>query len=262
VLSTVKVDEIVGINRLRHPDPKISYRRDWGSYALTIKKIGRTVYETSSGREYITDQHHVLLLRKGLSSMIHPEMGECITIEFNGDIPDNLPEITSFDIIRNSAPIGILDKMEKEWNFRRPSYQNTCMAGIYQLFAILERTGTADYSSLRYYRLIQPALEYLSQEYGNPELGNEALADQVNMSCSYFRRVFKQTFQTTPMQYLQSYRINKAKELFLEEDRTITEIAETVGFSSSFYFDVVFKKETGMTPSEYSKQNMLTAVGL
>jgi AraC-like DNA-binding protein len=261
MLSCVKVNEIVGINRLYHPDPKTSYRRDWGNYALTIKKIGRTVYETQDGKEYLTDKHHILLLRKGLSSMIYPEMGECITIEFNGEISDTLPEITSFDIVRNAAPVEILDKMEKEWNFRRPSWQNSCMAGIYQLFAILERTDMADYKSLRYYQLIKPALEYVSREYSDPELGNETLARQVNMSSSWFRRVFKQAFQTTPMQYLQTYRINKAKELFLKEEYTISEVSELVGFASSFYFDVVFKKETGMTPSEYARQNMISAVG-
>jgi AraC-like DNA-binding protein len=53
------------------------------------------------------------------------------------------------------------------------------------------------------------------------------------------------------MQYLLSVRIDKVKELLLTERLLVSEVAQMVGFSSLYYLDYVFKKETGMTPTEY-----------
>jgi AraC-like DNA-binding protein len=147
--------------------------------------------------------------------------------------------------------VNILDKMESEWTFKRPSYWNSCMSALYQIFAILERHETAATVPLWYYKLIQPAMEYMAQNYGDPDLNNDILAAQANMSTSYFRRLFKKIFSQTPMQYLLSIRIDKVKELLLTERLLVSEVARMVGFSSLYYFDYVFKKETGMTPTEY-----------
>jgi AraC-like DNA-binding protein len=260
MLSAVKINEIIGVNRLEHLPDRTTYRRDWENYALTIKKIGRTVYETGDGQKYVSDQSHMLLLRKGLSSIIHAGMGECITVEFSGSMSDVLQDITSFHLSKNTFPIEILEKMEGEWTFKRTSWQNSCMAGLYQLFALLEKIDFSSYLPLRSCRQIQPALEYIEKNYGDSELDNEILAKQVNMSISYFRRIFKQTFKVTPIKYLQTIRINKAKELLLTERFTVNKASEMVGFSSPFYFDTVFKKETGITPTDYMRSNMISNI--
>jgi AraC-like DNA-binding protein len=261
LLSAVKVDEIIGVNRLEHRQVRTSYRRDWENYALTIKKTGRTVYETGDGKRYVSDQSHMLLLRKGLSSLIHAGMGECITVEFSGAISDTLPEITSFHLLQETFPINILEKMEGEWAFKRTSWQNSCMAGLYQLFAILEKIDFIDYLSLRSCRQLQPALEYIEKNYHDADLSNEVLAKQINMSASYFRKIFKQMLKVSPIRYLQTVRINKAKELLVTERFTVNEVSELTGFSSPFYFDAVFKKETGITPTDYIRLNMIGSKG-
>jgi AraC-like DNA-binding protein len=257
MLSAVKVNEIIGVNRLEHRQERTTYRRDWENYALTIKKTGRTVYETGDGKKYVSDQNHMLLLRKGLSSLIHAGMGECITVEFSGAISDTLPDITSFHLSRGTFPINILEKMEGEWTFKRTSWQNSCMAGIYQLFAILEKIDFFNYLPLRSCRQIQPALEYIEKNYHDVELDSEVLAKQVNMSASYFRKIFKRMLKVSPIRYLQTVRIDKAKEFLIAECFTVNEVSELAGFSSPFYFDTVFKKETGMTPTDYIRSNMI-----
>jgi len=247
MLPTIRINEIGSVYRLTH-QASTSYRRDWAAYALTIKKIGRTVYETSSGA-YITDHSHMLLLRKGLSCVIHPEMGECVTIEFDGNFSDSLPEVTSFEIRSNFGSIDIIDQMEANWTSKTLSYQYACMSGFYQILSLLEldsHTNTVP-------RLLQihPALDFIEQNFGDPDLGNEVLAKCVNLSVSHFRKLFHDTLRKSPIKYLRKVRINKAKELLVAEGKTITETSEIVGFSSPFYFDVVFKKETGMTPTDF-----------
>jgi AraC-like DNA-binding protein len=147
--------------------------------------------------------------------------------------------------------------MEGEWAFKRTSWQNSCMAGIYQLFAILEKIDFFDYLPLRSCRQIQPALEYIEHNYQDVELDSEVLEKQVNMSASYFRKIFKRMIKVSPIRYLQSVRINKAKEFLVTERFTVNEVSELTGFSSPFYFDTVFKKETGMTPTDYIRSNMI-----
>jgi hypothetical protein len=50
MLTAVKVNEIIGVNRLEHRQTRTTYRRDWEHYALTIKKTGRTVYAAGAGK--------------------------------------------------------------------------------------------------------------------------------------------------------------------------------------------------------------------
>jgi two-component system response regulator YesN len=124
------------------------------------------------------------------------------------------------------------------------------MSGLYQILSLLERNGGAA-TIVPGRRQIQPALEFIEQNYGDPDLSNDVLARTVNLSVSHFRKLFRGTLNRSPMQYLRTVRINKAKELLTVNGKNITETSDITGFSSPFYFDVVFKKETGMTPMNY-----------
>ena len=55
------------------------------------------------------------------------------------------------------------------------------------------------------------------------------------------------------MDYFTRLKVDKAKELIREENYTFTEISEKLGFNTSQYFTTVFKRVSGMTPSEYAK---------
>jgi AraC-like DNA-binding protein len=252
VPSNLTIQDIIAVNRLNYTVLRNTWHRDRPCYALTAKKKGRTLYESLKGQKFMSDENHILLIKKGITySYTFEELGECIMIEFDGQLPEDLPQISSFGINVNLGIFNIFDKMESEWTFKRPSYRNSCMSTLYQIFAILERHETADTIPLRYYKLIQPSMEYMAKNYGSPDLDNDILAARSNMSTSYFRRLFKRIFFQTPMQYLLSIRIDKVKELLLTEQLSISEVSQMVGFSSVFYFDYVFKKETGMTPTEY-----------
>ena len=256
-MPLTRINEVTGVNSLRHREDA-GYRRDWDNYSLTIKRTGRTVYETAKGEKFVTDADHLLLLREGLSCFIRAGIGECITIEFSGSFSDTMPDISLFTIKRNAAAVNIiLDRIEKEWTFKRVAYQNVCLSGLYQLLAILERDGDTVAASAKYGRLVRPALEYMERNFGDPELCNDDLAKTVNVSTSYFRKIFQDIFHVSPMRYLQSLRIGKAKEQLLTRGSSITETSETAGFSSPYYFDVVFKKETGVSPTEFIRMNVI-----
>jgi AraC-like DNA-binding protein len=59
--------------------------------------------------------------------------------------------------------------------------------------------------------------------------------------------------KTTPIKYIQRYRINLAKSLLKNTHKSITEIATDVGFSESGYFSRIFHRETGLSPDQFRR---------
>lgn len=78
-------------------------------------------------------------------------------------------------------------------------------------------------------------------------------ADKVCLSPNYFGDLIKKETGKTAQEYIQNKVIDLAKELILGTDKTVTEIAYTLGFQYSQHFNRTFKKHTGVTPSEYRK---------
>lgn len=79
----------------------------------------------------------------------------------------------------------------------------------------------------------------------------EEVAQQLNMSYSWFRRLFKEYTGFAPAQYIQELRIQYAKELLTNTNMSIKEIAFTSGFENTEYFFLAFRKKADCTPSKY-----------
>lgn len=79
----------------------------------------------------------------------------------------------------------------------------------------------------------------------------EELAMRLNISYSWFRRVFKDYTGYAPAKYFQELKLRKAKQLLVGTSQSVKEIAFTLGYQSTEYFFSFFKKRTGLTPLEY-----------
>jgi iron complex transport system substrate-binding protein len=192
------------------------------------------------------------MLNKGISYEVDfCELGECIMVEFDADFTGFDDEVFIFRLTNNEAILDCVEKMEKDWTFKISAYRNNCFSLLYKVFYILERARETKYMPPDKYKIIEPAILYLKENYSDSHLKITDLAKQANISPSYFRRIFSNIFLMPPAQYLRNIRISKAKELLLTDGISVTDVSNMVGYSSLFYFDVVFKKETGMTPTEY-----------
>ena len=78
-----------------------------------------------------------------------------------------------------------------------------------------------------------------------------ALARLLGISEGYFYDAFKHTTGVTPIRYITSARIEKAKALLLDSDASVSQIGMEVGFDNPSYFAKLFKKETGSSPSAF-----------
>lgn len=99
---------------------------------------------------------------------------------------------------------------------------------------------------------IKDALTYIQMHYDEP-LRLHDISQHINMSEGHFCRFFKQVTRKTPFQYITQYRVQVACRLLEEETGSIVDIAMRSGFENPSYFTTVFKKKTGLSPSQYRK---------
>ncbi len=127
------------------------------------------------------------------------------------------------------------------------------MLVYHALLSLPHTNGSETNKRLKYILNIQKTLDYVSTHYDR-EISLETAAEIAGYQTNAFSRVFKQATDTSFHQYLNRYRIKKACILLLENASTVSEIAESVGFLELKSFCRVFKQITGVTPSEYRKQ--------
>jgi len=101
-------------------------------------------------------------------------------------------------------------------------------------------------------RLVRQAMAYIHEHYSEP-VSRQDIARHINVSEDYLTFCFRQELGTTPIKYLQRYRVNRAKSLLKDTQKTITEIALEVGFSEGGYFSRIFHRETGMPPDQFRR---------
>lgn len=85
----------------------------------------------------------------------------------------------------------------------------------------------------------------------------EQLAKLCNLSLSSFKREFRKEFDDSPTNYINTQRLEKAKELLSISDLLISEIAYEIGFQDSLYFTRIFKNKIGVPPSTYRTENAI-----
>ena len=85
------------------------------------------------------------------------------------------------------------------------------------------------------------------------EITLEDIASELFFSKTYIKSVFKKQTGTTVIQYYINLKIEEAKKLISERNSSFTEIALKLNFGTVYYFSRIFKKKTGITPSEFKK---------
>jgi len=97
---------------------------------------------------------------------------------------------------------------------------------------------------------LQLALAHIAKNYPQ-HIPESEVALACAMSPSRFCREFRTAFGATFLEYLANYRIEKAKQLLANLTMSVTDVAAAVGFTDPSYFTRVFRKQEGLSPSEY-----------
>lgn len=101
-----------------------------------------------------------------------------------------------------------------------------------------------------HHKQVHQARVLMDRHYDTP-ITIDDLSREVALSPYYLIRAFRRAYRITPHQYLIAQRIDRAKELLRNSDRSITEICAEVGFESLGSFSSLFRKVAGLSPSAY-----------
>lgn len=104
-------------------------------------------------------------------------------------------------------------------------------------------------------KYIRPVLAIIHTRYME-DLTAEALSQEVFITPQYLSRLFSRYLGCSVYEYLTKFRLSKAKELLVSNrGRRIQDIAQDVGYTDASHFVVMFRKITGMAPSEFRRIN-------
>ena len=155
----------------------------------------------------------------------------------------------------NSPTYGYLFKeMILELQTCRVGYETLLSMYLEQIFVLVQRSrlDKSPVVSSHLQEEMGIARRYFQEHY-NEDINIEEYALSRNMSVSYFLKKFKEVTTKSPMQYILGIRISNAVSLLESTDYNVTEISTIIGYDNPLYFSRIFKKQKGVSPSDYRK---------
>lgn len=122
-------------------------------------------------------------------------------------------------------------------------FKNTVLNAIRSIVTI-KQTGNK--------KVVEKAKKYINENF-RENVTLKDVADFVSMNSSYFSELFKSETGTNFIDFLTEIRINTAKDLLENSEIKVKEIGYLIGYENNAYFNRVFKKRVGVTPSEYRR---------
>ncbi len=250
--------------------PKLPTHRPRGrlDYQLLYIASGKAhFYFDNSDIDTIVSAGHMVLYRpKEPQKYVYygTEQTEVYWVHFTGNnvknmlrsygIPDDMRIINT-----GTSPeyARIFKQMIQELQRCQTDYKELLTLLFQQVLISIHRQLTKEHKLKNEYldAEMETAIQYFNDNY-HTELNIEEYASSRGMSISWFIRNFKQYTKTTPMQYIVSLRIANAQMLLETTSYSITEIGNIVGYDNPLYFSRIFRKQKGVSPSEYRKQRI------
>ncbi|MGO4275466.1 helix-turn-helix domain-containing protein, partial [Paenibacillus sp. TAF58] len=156
-----------------------------------------------------------------------------VAAEIGVDVGEILPGRDMYDMLNQYEQLGHLQ-------------QYTMEALEYIIERIREKRNIREKNDV-----IDKVLLYIQQHYKRNDMSLNLLASEFRLSVSHLSKLFKEQMECNFIDYLMDVRMNKAMEQLVSTDEMIRTIAEQVGYSNVNSFVRIFKKITGLTPTEY-----------
>ncbi|HZY41984.1 MAG TPA: substrate-binding domain-containing protein [Anaerolineae bacterium] len=164
------------------------------------------------------------------------------------------PRLRLVPVVILSSKLLNLDDVKRLERHARVTLQSKGVLSEAETIAALNRAlfggeGLPPHTSA----LVKRALAYLHQNYARP-LARWEIAEAIGVSEDYLSRVFSRELGLSPWDYLNRYRVNRARELLARTDASIRSVAHQVGFRDQAYFSRVFRKLSGKSPNAFREQ--------
>lgn len=240
------------------------YYKDYPSRNLWVERpYGRQDYQLiylEKGSGIFLLHGHRKTLQSGQVYIFYPNEAQIYKISagttfywmhFTGQGVPNV--LKQFELSNTVYDIGVspffweeFAKIKNYCAIKSPAIEPFLVGSLLVLLANISRSHTV--GDVR----IRKVIERMQENFN--ECSNADYAAMCDMSEYHFIRKFKQLTGTTPHQYQNSMIIRKAQILLTETNLNISQIAQNLGFEDPTYFSKLFKKETGVSPKQYSRK--------
>ena len=253
-LIVTSIDEVVHVDTLRD-SPKLVHKNRW-CYGLVYKLRGKVVYNFRR-RTMDFSPGCVCMLPKGSDYTVDTiEPGECIAINFN--LLDDPPLDPFSECFRAAPKLETLFRKLDNQRLRAFAYNDYgMMASLYEIIQTMDKASRYSHLTPAAELRLRNIVSAIQQGYPNPALSLSALAEAEGVPMSSMREAFLKIFGMPPVRYLTALRLTEAKKLLNESDLNIEQVAQRCGFADQFYFSRVFKRNCGVSPSEFRKISMM-----
>ena len=220
---------------------------------LSCRLSGESLFFYNGGK-YFVRPGDVLYIPAGANYTQECEAEEliCIHLAVSGCVDAH------FGIFTVEDPSAMCDMFCRAWELWKKQNQSDaylCMSLLFQIMAV-SGAGLA-WQQTSIHPLLEPAVVYLQEHIYEEALSLESVYRCSHISRTYFNRLFRKTYGSTPVEYINRQRIQRARQFVVNGTYTNTEIAHLCGFRDVKYFYVVFKRLTGMTTMQYKRSAMI-----
>ncbi len=248
VLSNLIIKNVIFSSAIYTEAGKRLKRKERPYWGIIYKFEGETVYY-SNGKSYLSSSDNAIILPKGSSYEWQcVKGGRYRCIEFDSDLCSE--EIFTFPVNNQEKVLGFFESVEHKILLKKHIGSIELIRDVYSIIINLLSSSEKKYTPSLKQQKIYPAIEYIAKNY-NKEIKNDYLASLVGISTVYFRKLFSEIYMTSPIAYVHSLRISKAKEMLLGEYGSVTDIAHSLGYSNIYDFSRTFKKIVGISPKKY-----------
>ena len=244
----------------------LSKGRTLNEYQLLYNPEGEGIFHSASVKEARLREGDMFLLFPGEWHSYHPLTNHGWKSYWIGFKGPNMDERVKAGFLSPHKPIyhigfsdGIVELYKQAYQaaLDEAAYSQQLMAGIVNhligMMYSLERNNELISRSQAHVNMINKARLRIRESLESP-LTIQQVAEELGVSYSNFRKLFKEHTGFSPAVYQQDLRLQRAKELLSTTDMSIKEIAYQLNFESPDYFSAKFKIKTGRRPSELRNQ--------
>ena len=161
---------------------------------------------------------------------------------------------TVFHIGTSSDYPMLFMQMIRELQLKREDFKSVLEVCLHHLLLLLHRDDGGHTNKEALLGFIDCAIGHFNRHY-TQDIKVIEYAQNHLVSPSWFAEHFKQTTGCSPQQYLMQVRITNAMRLLDTTEYSVAQVASAVGYANTQYFHRLFRKRTGMTPTEYRRRN-------
>lgn len=240
------------ISHFYHTNRKYISKHNHSCYELVYycNGTGETCFDNKRPLFY-SPNHYVIYQPYDYHTETHYSDSFVYCIGFNIDSKHPLRPNRGIYHDADCTILPLVEKLSSEVIEKMAFYDFAAESLLNQILITHQRSYSANHESID---AIQYIIKFIDENF-TQNINLSLLCEMSGYSYDYFRHLFKEKVGISPKTYILNKQISHAKQLLIKEQMPVSQVAERCGFSNSSQFNVIFKKQVGMSPLQFKKEH-------